>query len=176
MMTYSMTDFLKGQPLVPTLQKHKAQFEKRFGLVVDSEIEVELTFDSYRDATDFYQEVKYNPTYAMYAVSTTDHVSKLRLRGNGTLFDLFGSREPNILTISRNLEITLHVSYTQPYSGHVFTGDVVNGELLSRHLLIEVNAVVPELALGSLGQFASTEQEFETLLTRIYYAKAVSLL
>ena len=87
--------------------------------------------------------------------------------GQKTLFDYLGSREPNLLTLSRDLNIDFEVKFVQVYSGTAFNGNLVNGELLGRQCLVEVNELVPELSLGLLFQIGNDEQEFELLLTRI---------
>ena len=57
-----------------------------------------------------------------------------------------------------------------------FTGKVVNGELLARQCLVEVNDVIPALTLGLLNQIGKTTEEFDLLLTRIIPFKSNTIL
>lgn len=90
------------------------------------------------------------------------------MSGSETLFDYFGTREPNLLTVSRVLEIDFKIDYVQAMTSIVFTGEVVRGELLGRHCIIEFSDVLPELSLGGLRYIARDMDQFDALLTRVY--------
>ncbi|CAM3671154.1 hypothetical protein ERUR111494_06265 [Erysipelothrix urinaevulpis] len=158
------------------IKYNQNKFHERFGMEFQDDIDVELNFETFRDANDFYQELKYNSKYSDFSVFTTHSPNKLIISGAKTLFDYFGTREPNLLTLSRDLGIRFEILFNQDYSGSIFTGSVVSGELLSRQLIIEVSEVLPELSLAGLGQIAKTLSEFDLLLTRIYSVEGVRLI
>lgn len=177
--SYSIKEYLdmKNIENIESLfNKHNKQFQKRFGVQFEKTIEVNLLFESFIDANDFYQELKYNVDYDDFIIRTTDNPKLLVVSGANTLFDYFGTVEPNLLTISRDLSLRFDIEFIQKYSSNVFTGTVISGELLSRQCIIEVSETLPELTLAGLDQIASTIKEFELLLTRIYTIKEVKLL
>lgn len=177
--SYSIKEYLKEQEikdLKTFLLNYNKKFEERFGLSFNQEIEVKLEFSSFMDANDFYQEVRYNPAYHEFQVRTTDKDNELIVSGAPTLFDYFGTVEPNLLTVSRDLDIRFEIIFVQSYSATVFTGTVIGGELLSRQCIVQVSDVLPELSLAGLGQIAESVKDFDLLLTRIYTIKGVNLL
>lgn len=157
--------------------QYDMKFEQRFGFKMPSDVNVTLEFESSFDAQLFYTEVRHNMKYAeQYTVTTHPYdVTKLRVGGAPTLFDYFGTREPNLLTLSRENNINFKIDYVQEYSNIVFTGEVIEGELLGRHCLVQVSDVLPELSLAGLQYIGRTRSEFETLLTRIFKVESVVL-
>lgn len=168
---------MKGHDITTFIRDQHYQFTERFGLNYDEPVMVTLKFESQQDAHDFYNEIRMNPTYAQeYTVTSHPfHELSLCVTGQATLYDYFGSREPNLLTISRDLDLRFEIEFVQSYSKTTFTGSVNHGELLSRQCLIEVSDVLPELTLGGLVQIGRSEREFEDLLTRCYIVKGMSL-
>lgn len=160
----------KNTSLQEFIARQARNFDNRFGAIMPKEVEIELEFECQDDAHEFYNEVRYNAKYAqMYTLKTNRHNPlKLWVSGSTTLFDYFGTREPNLLTVSRVLDIGFKIDYIQAMSGIVFTGEVVRGELLGRHCIIEVSDILPELALGGLRYIAKNMDEFDALLTRVY--------
>lgn len=153
----------------PLMKNQSRKFEKTFGFKLRKEIEISLYFESNFDRIDVYQELKFNPDFRkLYTVKYDPHnEGVLCVSGQATLFDYLGSREPNLLTLSRLLNVDFKVSYVQPYSNTTFKGEVVNGELLGRQCIVQVNDVLPELSLGLLNQIGKDETELDLLLTRI---------
>ncbi len=168
-------DAVGSHSLVHLMSDYGLRFEKRFGFEMHDQVEVELLFENVYDAQDFYLEVKHNKDYAsQYKVRTCMKDSKvIFVSGAKTLFDYFGTKEPNLLTISRNHECNFKINYVQQYSGTLFTGEVIQGELLGRHCLVEVSTLIPELSLAGLKFIASTRKEFESLLTRVSCVESV---
>lgn len=160
------------------VKKNQVKFESRFGFSMDLDVKVTLNFDHSRDAQTFYSEVKYNQKYAdQYNVTTHPYdSSKVIVSGAETLFDYFGTREPNLLTLSREQGIDFKIDYLQEYSGIVFKGEVIQGELLGRHCLVEVSDILPEIAIAGLHYIARTHGEFDALLTRIFKVESVVIL
>ncbi|NLW15937.1 MAG: hypothetical protein GX038_06755 [Erysipelothrix sp.] len=160
------------------LAYQQVKFEARFQTQASDNIEIEVYFDSSYEMTDFYNELKYIPAYrALYTVKHHMHKDLcLVVSGKETLFDYLGSREPNLLTVSRNLDIDFKIKFKQKYSGTSFKGSVVNGELLSRQCLVEVNNLLPELSLGMLNQIGKTGEELDLLLTRIITVPTITIL
>lgn len=159
------------------MDRFSFKFKERFGLEYYEEIEVKLIFKDSNDLNDFYNEIRFNRKYSDYKVRTsTSQQSALYVRGEKTLFDYFGTYEPNLLTASRELKINFDIEFVQRYSGSIFTGSVMQGELLSRQCIIEMSELVPELSLAGLNQFASKEEEFELLLTRVFEVKGEVIL
>lgn len=159
-------------------KKNQDLFEARFGFALDLDVTVTLSFESVSDATDFYSEVKYVQKYSdQYKVQSHPYDStKVYVSGASTLFDYFGTREPNLLTLSREQNINFKIDYVQDYTGIVFTGEVIQGELLGRHCLVEVSDILPEIALSGLNYIARTHSEFEALLTRIFKIESVVII
>lgn len=159
-------------------ETNKEKFKQRFGFEMANEVTIELTFESSFEATLFYQEIKQNPRYSQqYTVKTHPyHVSVLIVSGATTLFDYFGTVEPNLLTLSRQNQIDFKVDYVQPFSNIVFTGEIVQGELLGRHCIVQVSDVLPELSLAGLPLIGSNRAEFDALLTRIFNVESTRLL
>lgn len=159
-------------------KKNNVKFENRFGFSMDLDVTVTLEFANAKEAVLFYSEVKYNQKYAdQYQVQTHPYDSnKVMVSGAETLFDYFGTREPNLLTLSREQQIDFKIDYVQQYSNIVFTGEVVQGELLGRHCLVEVSDVLPEIAIAGLNYIARTHGEFEALLTRIFKVESVVII
>lgn len=177
--SYSIKEYLQAKEiknLDSLFSNNKEQFKERFGMEFYQGIEVRLEFSNFMDANDFYQEIKYNPLYQDFKVFTTDKSKELIVSGAPTLFDYFGTVEPNLLTASRDLDIRFDILFQQAYSATIFTGTVISGELLSRQCIVEVSEVLPELSLAGLGQIAQSIQEFDLLLTRIYSVEGVNLL
>lgn len=177
--SYSIKEYLEEKEirdLKSLFSNYNKKFEERFGIPFQKDIEVSLEFENFMDSNDFYQEIKYNIKYNEFKVSTTDKSNVLTVSGAQTLFDYFGTVEPNLLTASRDLGIRFEIMFTQNYSATVFTGTVIAGELLSRQCIVEVSDVLPELTLAGLGQIAQSVQEFDLLLTRIYSVEGVNLL
>ncbi len=179
--SYSVHEFAQKnkEGNVDALLKHyKEKFEKRFNTSVEKHITLNISFEDSLDMTQFYQELRYHRAFKeLYTVKT--HPSKsltLLVSGKETLFDYLGSKEPNLLTISRMLGIDFKVSFKQAYSGTDFEGTVISGELLSRQCIVEVSPLLPELSLGLLNQIGQSAQELELLLTRIIPVEAVSIL
>lgn len=153
----------------PFLNEHRQKFERTFGVAVSASTEIELIVKNNEAMIDVYQELRFNPKFSkLYTVKhhPTQELTLL-ISGQKTLFDYLGSKEPNLLTLSRLLEIDFEVVYVQNYSNTSFKGEVVQGELLGRQCLVAVNNIVPELSLGLLNQIGSDEVELELLLTRI---------
>lgn len=146
------------------------RFDSRFGNIMSDEVEITLMFDTSSDAFEFYNEIRFTPKYqALYTIKTvSDNPCHLIVSGSETLFDYFGTREPNLLTASRVLEIDFKIDYVQAMTSIVFTGEVVRGELLGRHCIIEFSDVLPELSLGGLRYIARDMDQFDALLTRVY--------
>lgn len=153
-------------------------FDQRFGSIMPEVVEITLIFDSLEDAHEFYNEIKYNSKYQSLYTIRTDRYNphQLIVSGSATLYDYFGTREPNLLTVSRVFGISFKVDYVQPMSGIVFTGEVVEGELLGRQCIIEVSTVLPELALGGLRYIARDLDQFDSLLTRLYSVEGQRIL
>lgn len=179
--SYSVQEFVdkKYNASVKEVLKFNAHlFEERFNQKLGDEIELEVVFETSYDMTQFYQEIKTSRNYnTLFKVKT--HLFKpltLLVSGKETLFDYLGSVEPNLLTLSRNLNIDFEVEFVQSFSGTVFKGHVVNGELLSRQCLVEVSDVLPELSLGLLSQIGESAQELDLLLTRIIPAQTQVIL
>lgn len=174
---YSIEEFVKVldyKNLDALIHAQSEQFMRRFGTKFGTMTTVSLVFQSSYDATEFYQEVKFSPDYkAMYDVTLHPYKKHcVVVTGQATLFDYFGSNEPNLLTVSRDLKIRFTIDFVQDYTGTAFKGEVVNGELLARQCIVEVSSILPELTLGGLGQIANTLEEFDLLLTRFYPVKA----
>lgn len=171
--TFELMNIMKGKDIHSFINNLNDKFTERFGLSFDETVSVELTFSSGSEAFDFYNELKFNKTYNLdYTVKTNPYDSrKLTVDGAETLFDYFGSREPNLLTLSRNLNIGFSIEFVQKFTGTTFSGNVQNGELLSRQCVIEVNNIIPEFTLGGLVQIGRTHDEFDDLLTRCYVIK-----
>ena len=170
--SYSVKEYVAQeghQSVERFIKKHSQIFEKRFSKQLNENIEIELRFSSSIEMMDFYNELKFNRVYSvLYTVREQSNKPLcLIVSGKKTLFEYLGSVEPNLLTIGRNLNIDFKVYFTQSYSGSSFKGSVVNGELLSRQCLVEVNQLLPELTLGLLSQIGKNAHEFDLLLTRI---------
>lgn len=153
----------------PFLMEQRHKFERTFGILVSQSIEIELILHTNTEMIDVYQELRFNPRFSkLYTVK--HHPSQnltLLVSGQDTLFDYLGSKEPNLLTLSRMLGVDFKVVFVQSFSNTSFKGEVVQGELLGRQCLVAVNNMVPELSLGLLNQIGSDEVELELLLTRI---------
>lgn len=164
---------MKGTSVHHFIEDQHYRFTERFGLNYDETVKVKLIFEKQADASDFYNELRFNSAYSkQYTVKTDALDAKvLYVEGAETLFDYFGTREPNLLTLSRSLDLAYKIEFLQQYSAIIFTGEVCYGELLGRHCLIEVSEMLPELSLGGLHQIARTSEEFELLLTRVYLIK-----
>ena len=158
-------------------QQNDAKFQDRFGFKMDGNVKVTLEFEDTYDAQTFYTEIKHNPKYAQqYKVETHPYdICKLMVSGASTLYDYFGTREPNLLTLSRQNHIDFKIDYVQDFSNIVFTGEVIQGELLGRHCLVQVSDVLPELSLAGLKYIGRTRAEFDALLTRIFSVESVSI-
>lgn len=170
--SYSVKEFVSSYGSVgfdQFLKRQSDRFEQTFGKTISENIEIELIFLNNYEMTHAYQEFRFNRDFSkIYTVRYHQYKENtLVVSGQKTLFDYLGSREPNLLTLSRDLNIDFEVKFVQVYSGTAFNGNVVNGELLGRQCLVEVNELVPELSLGLLFQIGNDEQEFELLLTRI---------
>lgn len=179
--SYSIQEFVNKRydgSVEEVLRQNQMLFEKRFNQNLSDTIELEVVFESSYEMTDFYQTLKTSRNYqSLYKVKAHPYQAlTLLVSGKETLFDYLGSKEPNLLTLSRNLQIDFKVNYVQSYSGTVFKGSVVNGELLSRHCLVEVSQVLPELTLGLLSQIGKTAHELDLLLTRIIPTKSQIIL
>lgn len=153
-------------------------FDQRFGSIMPEVVAITLIFDSLQDAHEFYNEVRYSSKYQTLYTIKTDRYNPLQLHvsGSETLYDYFGTREPNLLTVSRVLGLSYKVEYVQPMSGIVFNGEVVQGELLGRQCIIEVSNIIPELALGGLRYIARDLDQFDALLTRLYAVEGQRIL
>ena len=176
---YSIKEYLENNNYTnidDLLIRSNDDFKERFGMNFSEKISVELKFESFQDANEFYQELTYNTSYKEYTVKTSNQANVLTVYGAKTLFEYFGTKEPNLLTVSRDLNISFDIHFVQSYSGTVFTGSVVSGELLSRQCIIEVSDVLPELTLAGLSQIAKSIKEFDLLLTRLYSVEGVSLI
>lgn len=160
----------QGTSIQEFIKNQAQQFDRRFGSIMSGDVEVTLIFKSIEDAHEFYNEIRYNKIYHNLYTAKTDRFNPLQLHvtGSETLFDYFGTREPNLLTVSRVTGISFKVDYVQSMSGIVFTGEVIEGELLGRHCIIEVSDILPELALGGLRYIARDFDQFDALLTRLY--------
>lgn len=179
--SYSVNEFAQThyqQSIEEVLKYYKAAFEARFNQTPDAWIELEVNFETSAEAIAFYQEIKTNRRYqSLYTVQTNPFQhNTLIVSGKETLFDYLGSKEPNLLTLSRVLGIDFSVRFKQKYSSTQFEGQIVNGELLSRQCLVEYNQVLPELSLGLLSQIGKTSEEFDLLLTRILPQKTEIIL
>lgn len=179
MKNYSVVDYVNsvgGRDVESFMYNASKSFEKLFGSVTNN-IEIELVFECQRDAIDMYQEVKFNSRYrSLYTVRSSENGISLLVSGKDCLFDYIGSVEPNLLTLSRDLGISFKVNYRQEFSGTVFTGDVIGGELLSRQCIVSVSDVLPELSLGLLNKIGKDANELDLLLTRIIKVKAETIL
>ncbi|MEG0328220.1 MAG: hypothetical protein RR565_09480 [Erysipelothrix sp.] len=178
---YSVKDFamnLKGNDVTSFINNQSHRFTERFGLSFSDTVQVTLRFEDAHDAQEFYNELRYNQTYSLdYTVTTSRfNACELIVDGAETLYDYFGSREPNLLTVSRDLKLNFEIIYNQEYTGIEFTGMVHRGELLSRQCVVEVASVIPELSLGGLSKIAREASEFDDLLTRCYIVKGTPLL
>ena len=153
-------------------------FESRFGFKLSDEVKVNLIFNSRYDAEDFYNELRFNEKYArQYKVMTNLNDSQqLIVSGSRTLFDYFGTKEPNLLTASRDLNIQFKVEYQEAFTQIIFTGEVIAGELLGRQCIVEYNELIPELTLSGLKNIASNQKEFDALLTRVYCVNTVPII
>ncbi|HZJ87251.1 MAG TPA: hypothetical protein VFC75_03410 [Erysipelothrix sp.] len=170
--SYSVKEFAQDNYKLSVgelLDVYEAKFSARFSNTMKTYIELEIKFENSYDETSFYQALSTDPMYTkLYTVKTHPIKNKtLIVSGKESLFDFLGSKEPNLLTLSRNLGIDFNVSFTQSYSSTSFTGSVINGELLSRQCIVEYNEVLPELSLGLLFQIGKTSEELDLLLTRI---------
>lgn len=170
--SYSVKEFAKDKKdlsVQEMLNFYEQQFEKRFLMDVKKYIELEVSFESGLDETSFYQALKTDPIYQkLYTVKTHPLKSyTLIVSGRESLFDFLGSKEPNLLTLSRVLGIDFNVYFKQSFSSTQFKGSVIQGELLSRQCIVEVNQTLPELSLGLLSQIGQTSEELDLLLTRI---------
>ena len=170
---YELMLKMKGNDITTFIKDQNTQFLERFGCAFAETVAVTLTFETAHDAYAFYNELKFNRTYSLdYSVRTDAHnACKLVVDGAQALFDYFGSREPNLLTLSRNLQLDFTIEFIQKYTATTFTGSVRNGELLSRQCIVEVSAVLPELSLGGIHQIGRNQDEFDDLLTRCYIVK-----
>ena len=169
--TYSVLDYTKSlgiSNVTQFLKEQESAFKKRFGNVQEG-IELELRFDSEAEAINAYQEIRFNRRYSnLYSVKSHAYDGKILLvSGKDSLFDYLGCDEPNLLTLSRSLNIDFKVLYRQPYSNTEFKGEVVSGELLARQCIVSVSDVLPELSLGQLSKVGRDETELDLLLTRI---------
>lgn len=168
-----LLDTLNIKDLQELSQIAKRRFQKRFENRLEEEVKVELIFTDYEAMFIAYNELRYNPDYnRQYKVSTDPHASRLYVYGAKTLFDYFGTREPNLLTLSRNNKLKFKVEYLQEYSGIIFNGEVHYGELLGRNCLIELSFALPELALAGIAKIGHNSDELNTLLTRIYLCES----
>lgn len=151
-------------------QGYDERFQARFGFKMSDHVEVTLEFEDHWDAQTFYTEIKHNPKYAQqYQVITHPYdVCKLMVSGAPTLFDYFGTREPNLLTLSRQNRIDFKIDFRQEFTNIVFTGEVVQGELLGRHCIVQVAQALPELTLAGMKYIGRSKAEFDSLLTRIF--------
>lgn len=170
---YSIVELMKEMKVIhleELLSRNELGFINKFGMVHTDKIEVRLIMESENKAHQVYNEVKYNPKYSSKYSVRTDSAStqSLYVSGSSTLFDYFGTKEPNILTLSRELGMIFKIEYQQEYSGIIFNGEVMYGELLARNTHIEVNMDLPELTLGGLRKIAHKIEEFDILLTRFY--------
>lgn len=170
--TYSILEFVNAYKLESVkemLKTQKEKFVETFAQNPSSQIEIEICFEDNFEMNEFYNELKYNKRYSsLYTIRSHQYKNKcLVVSGKSSLFDYLGSNEPNLLTLSRNLDINFKVHYIQKYSSTEFKGEVICGELLSRHCLVEVSEVLPELSLGLLNQIGSNQEELDLLLTRI---------
>ena len=177
---YSIKELMQAydvKDLDELMNRFSFKFKERFGLEYYEEIEVKLIFKNQDDLNDFYNEIRFNRKYDDYTVKTSpNNHRELFVSGEKTLFDYFGTYEPNLLTASRELQINFDIEFIQRYSGSIFTGSVMQGELLSRQCIIEMSEVLPELSLAGLYQFASKEEEFDLLLTRVFQVKGEVIL
>ncbi|AMC94271.1 hypothetical protein AOC36_09855 [Erysipelothrix larvae] len=179
--SYSIKEFtqeMQMDDIQELMRQSKLQFTKRFGLEFSKDISVTLVFETSYDANDFYNEIRFNKAYSMlYRVAfNTSKANSLIVSGQATLFDYFGTNEPNLLTASRDLGLQFTIDFVQDYTGSTFKGSVMNGELLARQCIVEVSSVLPELTLGGLCQIAGSFEEFDLLLTRIYTVRSEALL
>lgn len=177
---YNLKDLMismKGNNVSSFINDQALRFTERFGLAFEECVSVTLKFESSQDANDFYNELKFNSHYAKdYTVTTSNRGSYyLTVTGAETLYDYFGSTEPNLLTVSRDLGLNFEIYFTQTYTGTEFTGAVHRGELLSRQCIVEVSNIIPELTLGGLHQIARDEAEFNDLLTRCYLVEGQTI-
>lgn len=179
MRNYSVLDYVNSvgeKDVERFINKASKSFEKLFGKI-NNNIEIEIVFENERDAIDMHQEIKFNPRYArLYTVKTGNQRGTLLISGKERLFDYIGSIEPNLLTLSRDCGVNFKVNYRQEFSGTVFSGDVIGGELLSRQCIVSVSDVLPELSLGMLNKIGKDENELDLLLTRIIKVKAQTIL
>lgn len=174
---YELMNIMKGNDITTFINDQNHRFLERFGCTFDETVSVTLTFDNGYDAYEFYNDLKFNKTYNLdYHVRTdANDAKKLHVDGADTLFDYFGSREPNLLTLSRNLNINFSIEFIQKYTGTKFAGYVQSGELLSRQCIIEVSTMIPEFTLGGLIQIGRNQDEFDDLLTRCYFVKGQAI-
>lgn len=168
---------MKGNDVSSFINDQALRFTERFGLSFEDCVSVTLKFDSHEDAQDFYNELKFNAFYSNdYSVASSDcGAHYLTVSGAETLYDYFGSNEPNLLTVSRDLDLNFEISFIQTYTGTEFTGAVHRGELLSRQCIVEVSDMLPEFTLGGLCQIARSESEFNDLLTRCYIVEGQTI-
>lgn len=174
---YELMLKMKGNDITTFIKDQNTQFLERFGCAFDETVAVTLEFATAHDAYAFYNELKFNRDYNQeYTVRTNAHdARKLVVDGAQALFDYFGSREPNLLTLSRNLKVDFTIEFVQKYTATTFTGSVRSGELLSRQCIIEVSALLPELTLGGIHQIGRNQDEFDDLLTRCYIVKQTGI-
>lgn len=179
--TYSVQELMESlnySTLDELLKDQRRDFTKLFGFNPETPIELELKFQSMSEMIDAYNELKFttkfNTLYKLHHHAYKDFT--LVVSGQETLFDYLGSNEPNLLTLSRITGVDFDVYFEQSYTGTQFTGKVVNGELLARQCLVEVNDVIPALTLGLLNQIGKTTEEFDLLLTRIIPFKSNTIL
>lgn len=170
---YELMIKMKGNDITSFITNQNLKFSERFGLKFNETVQVTLTFESAYDAYAFYNELKFNRSYNLDFTVRTDpyDATKLKVDGAQTLFDYFGSREPNLLTLSRNLGVNFAIEFVQEYTGTKFVGNVQHGELLSRQCIIEISNILPELSLGGIIQIGRNQDEFDDLLTRCYIVK-----
>lgn len=181
MKSYSIDEFVQKKykkDVSLVLDLFQKKFEKRFNTTVSADITLEVSFNDSLDMTQFYQELKYHRAFSgLYTVETHSHKElTLNVSGKKTLFDYLGSKEPNLLTISRTLNIDFKVRFRQAYSGTDFFGHIISGELLSRQCIVEVSPILPELSLGLLKQIGESAKELDLLLTRIIPVQTISIL
>lgn len=167
---YELMIKMKGNDITSFINDQATRFTERFGCSFEETVGVELIFETAYDAYEFYNDLKFNRKYNLDFKVYTDKMDARRLHVDGaqTLFDYFGSREPNLLTLSRNLGVNFTIEFVQKYTGTKFVGNVQHGELLSRQCVIEISNILPEFSLGGIGQIGRNQDEFDDLLTRCY--------
>lgn len=181
MKSYSVVEYAQvtyNKDVDTVLNFYQRKFESKFNKDIKENITLDITFDNALDMTQFYQELKYHRAFIGLYTVTTHPTQDLTLlvSGKKTLFDYLGSKEPNLLTISRTLGIDFKVRFRQKYSGTDFKGHIIGGELLSRQCIVEVNNTLPELSLGLLKQIGESTKELDLLLTRIIPVPTINIL